>query len=322
MILSDYGSKGISEMSSDEIVRAVDKYINLYFKNEMGDVSGLNERFYYNYNRIATQIYNVVIHLSREFKECDFEAKAFELDIDENGSVSPEIIKLPGGGSIQIRGSIDRVDTYERDGKTYIRVVDYKSGNKEFDLSDILFGLNLQMFVYLFSLSEDKKAKLNGIPAGVLYMHANQKVNAFSSKKEASEKADETVNKGFKMMGVIFTDEGDETIPEAMEHGICGNFIPVIKNKNGNLSGSLASLEELGRIHKRVNSLIEEMGLKLHSGNIERNPVSNKNHKHTCDYCDYSDVCAVQRVIIERTVPDLKPDEVKKLLYKEYGDET
>lgn len=319
MILSKYGSRALSEMPSEEIIKAVDKFITQYFEIEMGNVSNLSERFYYNFNRISNQIYNVVLHLALEFKYSDFEAKAFELDIDENGSVTPEIISLSDGGSIQIRGSIDRVDTFEKDGRKYVRVVDYKSGSKEFDLSDVMFGLNLQMFVYLFSLTEDKNAKLNGIPAGVLYMHANQKIAPFTSRKNAQNDLESTISKSFKMMGVVISDYSDETIPNAMEHDIKGNFIPVVKDKKGNLIGSLADLEELGRIHRRVNDLIAEMGINLHQGKIERNPVRNKNHKTTCDYCDYADVCANQRIINERVVVDLKPDAVKEMLIKEYG---
>ncbi len=318
MILSELGSKNLSQMEPKEIIAAVDKYIKQYFVVEMGNISDMGERFYYNYNRISNQIYNVVLHLALEFKNCDFEARAFELDIDSDGSVKPSVISLDDGGSVSIRGSIDRVDTFDKDGRRYVRVVDYKSGGKEFDLSDVMFGLNLQMFIYLFCLCGDKKAELSGVPAGVLYMHANQKVTPFSSKKEAEEKGRDNLEKSLKMMGLVISGENDETIPNAMEHDIKGEFIPVVRDRRGNLIGSLASLEELGRIQRKVNDLISEMGENLHKGMISRNPVSNKNHKHTCDYCDYRDICSNQRLISERAVPDLKHEEIMKLLSEEY----
>lgn len=81
-----------------------------------------------------------------------FEPIDFELRIDKDGLVAPYSLPLPDGGTLQIKGSIDRVDRMERDGKAYLRVVDYKSGGKEFLLSDVLNGLNMQMLIYLMCL--------------------------------------------------------------------------------------------------------------------------------------------------------------------------
>ena len=217
-----------------------------------------------------------------------------------------------------IRGSIDRVDTFEKGNQQYIRVVDYKSGNKSFNLSDIINGLNLQMFVYLFSLSEDKNSKFSGIPSGVLYMHASRSVFSFDSRREADGAYSSKESSSFKMKGIVISDEDGE-IAVAMEHELNGNYIPVKMKKSGELSGSLATLEELGMIHKKINSLILQMGMDLHTGRIERNPIKNKNHKNTCEFCDYSDVCANAKSIENRVTADLTDSEVKKILNEEYG---
>lgn len=318
-ILSNYGSKKLSQMDSDEITSLVDGYVQDYFVNVMGSADDLSFRFKYNYKRLSKLIYSVVIHLGQEFRECDFEAKAFELDIDKDGQVKPEIISLDDGGTVQIRGSIDRVDTLDTDNGRYIRVIDYKSGNKQFNLSDILYGLNLQMFVYLFSLSEDKSAELNGIPAGVLYMHSSRNVFAFNSKNDAQSNIEKEEDSSFKMKGIII-DDTDGDIAIAMEHELNGKFIPVKRRKSGELTGQLASLEELGKIHRKVNSLIAQMGNQLHMGNIQRNPVWNKTHKNVCDYCDYKDVCANTKLIENRVCDDFKDNEVIEMLNKEYGE--
>ena len=318
MILSDYSTNSLTSMTDNQIKAVVDKYVSDYFKNEMGNVSDLSIRFRYNYIRLSKLIYSVVIHLVREFSQSDFEAKAFELDIDKDGQVKPEVLTLDDGGTIQIRGSIDRVDTFEKGNQQYIRVVDYKSGNKSFNLSDIINGLNLQMFVYLFSLSEDKNSKFSGIPSGVLYMHASRSVFSFDSRREAEGAYSSKESSSFKMKGIVISDEDGE-IAVAMEHELNGNYIPVKMKKSGELSGSLATLEELGMIHKKINSLILQMGMDLHTGRIERNPIKNKNHKNTCEFCDYSDVCANAKSIENRVTADLTDSEVKKILNEEYG---
>ena len=95
----------------------------------------------------------------------------FELRIDKDGLVAPYSLPLPDGGTLQIKGSIDRVDRMERDGKGYLRVVDYKSGGKEFLLSDVLNGLNMQMLIYLMCLWQNGAQRYGEVvPAGILYM--------------------------------------------------------------------------------------------------------------------------------------------------------
>ncbi|MCC8073922.1 MAG: PD-(D/E)XK nuclease family protein [Clostridiales bacterium] len=317
MILSNYGSKKLSDMTKCEIKNLVDGYIQSYFTEQMGNVEDLSVRFKYNYIRLSKMIYGVVEQLADEFSNSDFEAKAFELKIDKDADVKPEIITLDDGGTVQIRGFIDRVDTFTKDNQRYVRVVDYKSGNKDFNLSDIMYGLNLQMFVYLFSLCSDKTAKLNGIPAGVLYMHASRNIVSFHSKSEAEMYASSDKSNSLKMKGIVLSDENNE-IPKAMEHDLEGKYIPVKLKRNGELYGQFASLEQLGLLHKKINALIAEMGTELHMGNVSQNPVKNKNHKMTCEYCDYSDVCAGRRTIDERIAEDLTDDEVKTILSREF----
>ncbi len=319
MILSTYGSKKLSTMSDNEIISAVDNFVAEYYHNEMGNVTDVSVRFMYNFKRLSKLIYDVVIHLAREFSCSDFEAKAFELNIDKDSPVKPEILKLDDGGTIQIRGSIDRLDTYEKDGKKYIRVVDYKSGNKTFNLSDIINGLNLQMFVYLFSVYEDKTSEFNGIPSGVLYMHSSRNVFSFDSKNEAIEQIESEESSSLKMKGIVISDNDGE-IAYAMEHELNGKYIPVKVKKDGQLSGHLASLEELGMIHRKINELITQMGVELHMGKICRNPIKSSTHNNTCEYCDYQDVCANTKVIENRMAIEISDEEVKAQLKKEYGD--
>ena len=113
MILSDVGTKKLSTLDYTQIKELVDKYITKYFEDKMSLIKGQNKHFDYNFKRLSKLVYDVVMHLSNEFKNCDFEAKAFELSIDKDGEVKPQALPLESGGSIQIRGSIDRVDVYD-----------------------------------------------------------------------------------------------------------------------------------------------------------------------------------------------------------------
>ena len=313
-IVRDYGSKGLVELNSRQIPTEVKKYLKQYLESKMGDYSEFTVRFKYRFMYLSKLISCVVLRLREEFENCDFEPKAFELSIGngENGeSVKSQAINLPDGGTIQIRGSIDRVDTYTENGEQYVRVVDYKSGIKKFKLSDILYGLNLQMFVYLFTLCKSDN-ELAGKEAGVLYLHSSRKIYNvprndidLSVLKEDSD--------AYKMVGVVLNDE-ENPIAEHMEHDLRGEFIDVKCSAKNGVSGSIVSLEDMGRISRKIDSLIEQMGVELHMGKIMQNPVNSTNHNNTCEFCDYSSVCANRKEIELKEIEELSfSDTLKKL---------
>lgn len=314
-IISEIGSSKLGKMSKAEIHIAVDKYLREYLDNEMGNTDEFTSRFRYQFMRLSKMLNSVACRLADEFSQSKFEAKAFELKIDNDSDVKPKIISLEDGGSVSIRGAIDRVDTFEENGQKYIRVVDYKSGNKKFKLSDILYGLNLQMFVYLFTLCNDKSSQYYGIPAGVLYMHASRSIFNVA-RGESEDDISKKENDEFKMKGLVLYDEQHDIL-ESMEKDLAGKYIPVKMTKKSGVSGCFASLEELGRISKKIENLIAEMGVLLHKGEINQNPINGKYHDKTCEFCDYASVCASRRIIEPRNMDDIDDASVLEILKEE-----
>lgn len=312
-VLRDLGTRKLAQESEGRIKIIVNKYLREYFETQLGATDILSKRFKYQFMRLSKMLYSVVIRLSQEFSQTEFDAKAFELIIDKDGDVKPAEIPLENG-SVRIRGAVDRVDVLEKNGEKYVRVVDYKSGNKEFRLSDVLYGLNLQMFVYLFTICNDKSSEYSGIPAGVLYMHAARSVYNLDP-NYADEEMRKKSDSEFKMKGVVLYDDEHDILND-MENGVKGKYIPVKKSAKG-ISGCFASLEGLGRISKKINSLVAEMGNSLHKGKVSQNPIDGKGHDKTCEFCDYADVCANRRLISKREMQTMRDDEVVALLKEE-----
>ena len=78
------------------------------------------------------------------------------------------------GHTIRVIGTVDRVDAMELGGNTYLRVVDYKTGSKKFDLREVWHGLDCQMLLYLFTLVQNGGALFpNPKIAGVEYLWAD-----------------------------------------------------------------------------------------------------------------------------------------------------
>lgn len=313
-IIKEYGSNGLLNLNNTEITSIVRKYLKEYLETKMGDYSDFTVRFKYQFMRLSKLISYVIFRLRDEFENSDFVPRAFELSIgngEKNESVKSQVINLSDGGTIQIRGSIDRVDTYTENGVQYVRVVDYKSGTKKFKLSDILYGLNLQMFVYLFTLCKSDN-ELAGKEAGVLYLHSARSVYNVSRDSADSEVASEN-NKAYKMVGVVLNDD-EHQIAEHMEHDLKGKFIDVKCSSKGGIGGSIVSLEDMGRISHKIDSLIEQMGLNLHTGKILQNPVDSQTHNNTCEFCDYSSVCANKKEIVSKKIDEYSFDDTLEVL--------
>lgn len=314
-LIKDVTTKTLITLDRAQVEELTKKYLKLFFDTKMGDSEQLGARFKYRFMRLSNMLTHVVLRLRDEFMNSDFEAKAFELSIgdgSENEEVKSKTYHLSDGGTIRIKGSIDRVDTYTENGIQYVRVVDYKSGTKDFSLSDILHGLNLQMFVYLFTLCESDN-ELSGIEAGVLYMHAARKVYNTERNVKKFNKSD---NDEFRMKGIVLNEES-HSIAEHMDRELSNKYIPVSVS-NGELKGNIVSLADLGRISKKINELIVSMGDNLHMGYISQNPADSPHHDKTCEYCDYKDVCMNKKEIIpnsfdepsfEETIEILKEDE-------------
>ena len=118
---------GLSALDDGEIEILVNKYLEDCLNNKMGDAEQFTKRFKYQFMRLSKMLVSVVRRLKNEFEQCDFEPQAFELTIGDGTQgeeVKSQRILLPDGGSIEIKGAIDRVDTFNKDGKQYVRVVD------------------------------------------------------------------------------------------------------------------------------------------------------------------------------------------------------
>lgn len=279
--------KAVADLSENEINSPVDNYINEYLDGISGYRAVETERSKFLVSRISRALKAVVVQLSREFAQSGFEPVACELKIGNGGNI-PEL-KIPfDKGDINIVGSIDRVDEYGG----YIRVIDYKTGGKSFKLPDILFGLNLQMLIYLYAVvragvRDDEKA------AGILYM---------PSKHDLSDN-------GMAMNGLI---RSEKDIVSAMDRDMQGEFVPKYSiTKSGALDKrctSFVSKEDFSEIFDYIETLMKRTGDGILSGDIAVSPLDGR-ETPACKYCDYAAVCGRENAPCDK-VPNFKNDEV------------
>lgn len=276
--------KDIIKLSQEELSKEVDFFIDEYFASIKGTEILLTPRFKFLLSRISQSVKDVVYHMAEDFKQNDFDPKYCEFSIGYKDDETKVILPLEEGNVI-LTGKIDRVDTY----KNFIRVVDYKTNSKQFDLPDVLVGLNLQMLVYLYAVVKKGNLSENSKAAGILYMPAKSNI----------------VKKPLAMNGLI---SSEEEVRDAMEKENGGKFVPKYKEN----SSSYVDEEMFELIFSKIESLMTDMAKGVKSGVFDADPMDGVN-SDACKYCDFSNICKKSDKQ-HKKVPKLTPYEVKEIL--------
>lgn len=262
---------------TDLAARLTDEYV-------AQNLPGGGERFGYLITRLKKSVASLLCYLQAEQRQSGFAPAAFEMPIgDGPDAVPPLTLSTPDGRRVQVVGKIDRVDVFKREGKSYLRVLDYKTGDKQFSLEDVWCGLDCQMLLYLFALVRQGSALFeNPAAAGVLYLMADPP-------PKTSTRAEAALETRYRLDGLILD---DPAILRAMDRDATGLFVPFGFKKDGTprAGDKLASLEKLGRIETRINRLVAGMASDLYAGKIDAAPLC-KNGRAPCLYCDWRDVC-------------------------------
>ena len=250
------------------------RYIKQYVHNELYDFESKNARFKYLFGRLETDVLSVVLDMLEELKVSDFEPLDFELDFSLSG----------------IRGIIDRVDGWTRDGKLYIRVIDYKTGKEPFVLSDVLYGKNMQILIYLTALQKYGGSKYGTdiVPAGMLLVPARDVIANMPRNSTGEEIEKNRVNK-LRRSGLVLA---DPFVLEAMENGDEKKYLPVKMTKTGVTGDCLVNQDQVTLLSDHVEYMLDRAAEEILDGKIECSPYYKSKESNACLYCEYHAICA------------------------------
>ena len=317
------GQGGFAAVDNKELHRLTRQYIDQYAEQELHNFQNRTPRFRYLFNRLRTNAYAIIDQVAEELRHSDFVPMAFELGFGGKDGTLPAVTISRPDGELRVGGKVDRVDGWIKDDKLYLRVVDYKSGKKKFDLANVRMGLDIQMLLYLFALQKEG-AEFFGKeiePAGVLYLPARDEILPAERgiSQEALQKERE---KTLKRSGLLLE---DPAVLQAMEHEALTepHYLPLRVGKDGNLSGSLASAARLGKLGTYVDKLLCQISDELRSGNIDADPCCHSEEDSQCRFCDWVSACQFRdgrdRDRLRYILP-VKPEEFWKELEEGGGD--
>lgn len=285
---------GYGKVEDKELHRLVQHYVDAYADQQIDRYQEKNARFRYLFRRLQSAAIAVIENIAAEMRQSDFVPMAFELGFGGSGEL-PAITIQEGETTLSVSGKVDRVDGWLHDGKLYLRVVDYKTGKKAFDLAELQYGLGIQMLLYLFTLQDHGAAYFGGktvVPAGVLYMPARD-VLLRAPRDISPEKLRSAMEKELRRSGMVLQ---QPEVLSAMEHSALEKpcYLPVQVNKEGNISGSLATAEQWGKLGRYVDKLLHQIARELADGNIDADPCSRTPQEKACDHCEFATACYFQ----------------------------
>lgn len=303
---------GFHTVSLEETMNIAHRYSEEYAAERFSQLD--SERMVYLFRRNIRELDMIVEELWQELKESEFQPAGFEVNFGSMDGLPPIVIPNNSINAL-LRGFIDRVDVWKTAGSSYYRVVDYKTGKKDFDYCDVFNGVGLQMLLYLFALrsSGDPSLGSHPVPAGVQYFPA--RIPYLSTEGNAD---DPTVEKErrpqWKRKGLLLQ---DEAVLQAMEPGETPVRMCYSVKKDGTYSGDLADRDQMKLLERYVFHILGRLVDDLASGSVEANPYTRGSSHNACAYCPYGSICHESTVEGRRNYKAMTPQKFWEEIGKE-----
>lgn len=296
---------GLGEKERKDIVASTVSDITNDYGNTIMQDSKRNE---YLVNRLTDLTDRTVWALGKQLEHGEFEPEAFEVPFEL------EAEDLPNGARMILHGKIDRIDICEDEKNVYVKVIDYKSGNSDFDLLSTYYGLKLQLMAYMKAAVEIEGKRHIGkniVPAGVLYYNISDPI--VEKKDEDKASTESRILEELCTKGLINSDKNVvEKFDSTFESGK-SKVVPVKYNKNGEVADTRNTISsvQFNALGSFVNDKMKDMSKNIISGDTSINPYKDKKFS-PCTYCSYKAVCGFSE--------DMPGMEFRKL--KKFDDDT
>ena len=317
---SEYTWFDVPEEVSETIIdHSLEEYVKTYGQDIIFD----SARNTYMLTRLKRMLLRSVKTLQHQLTKGLFTPTDFEVSFSQYKDLDSISIQLTEEEKMVLHGRIDRVDTYEDDTHVYVKIMDYKSGNKKFDLVALYYGLSLQLVMYLNMAVEREKKKhptKEIVPTGMFYYHVSDPIISADGKPLTDEQIDEQIRKELRMEGVANKEESCLRALDASEEKNSDVF-KLSYNKDGGLSATSSVLpaKQMEVLSSFVNRKIKKMGQEIIEGCISVNPYK-MGTESACTYCNFRSVCRIDSKINgfeERTLDRISTEDVLARMQEE-----
>ncbi|XZI54765.1 helicase-exonuclease AddAB subunit AddB [Clostridium perfringens] len=316
-----------SDLSKENCRNIINSLVDNQVKNNKSSILNSSKRYSYFTDRFKRILTKSVMVISEQMKRSDFEIYKNELAFGFSKDVNSIKLDLPSGESFYLNGRIDRVDKLNLDGETYLRIIDYKTGCKKFDLNKFYNGLQMQLLVYLDALINNSEniVENQAMPGAILYFRIDDPI--LKSKGDLTEEEIKSeVLKELKLEGLLLDDvKVVKAMDNTLEPGTHSLIIPANMKKAGDLgkNKALITMEQFELLRKYVNEKMIEICQNMIEGKIDIEPCK-ENKNIVCDYCNYSHICQFDSSLEDnryKVIPKKKDEDIWKSINEKVGGE-
>lgn len=263
-----------SDLSKSQCRGMVNDLVNE--KVNSSDISILNSsnRFKYLTERYKKVLTRSVMTIAEQMRRSEFEIFSNEFGFGYGSD--PIEVDLPNGEKVYLIGRVDRIDKLDVDEKSYIRIIDYKTGSTKFDISKLYEGLQIQLLVYLDVLikNSEKILEKQALPGAMFYFKLDNPI--IKSKKELTEyEIEKEILKNLKFDGLMIKDPKVAiSMDISLEEGGASVIIPAGFKKDGEFDrySKVITEKQFDILRDYVNRKVVDICTNMIDGNIALEP--------------------------------------------------
>lgn len=272
MDLDEVDFDKIDEILDDKFDEGIDENLDSERKD-----NPKNKYILKNINKAAKRNTRQIVD---QLQKGDFKLEYFEEAFDKGGFFDPVYID----DESYIRGRIDRIDM----AGNLVRIIDYKTGSKAFNLAAILNGKDLQLIIYMIAVSDDKK---NLEPIGAFYISLKDEIESFTDPISDESKLAASLDKKFALDGILLDKDGKALT--LIDRDSNGKTSPLVRNRRN----YKISEEDFKKLSSFVKNMVGDMIGDIKKGKISLEPLREDKNYSACTYCDYKGICKFDKTI-------------------------
>ncbi|PLT33825.1 helicase-exonuclease AddAB subunit AddB [Bacillus sp. V5-8f] len=317
-----------ASLTKEQCLRLAKEAVDRLAPRLQNEILLSTNRHHYLKKKLENVIGRASMILSEHAKVSGFAPIGLELGFGKNGELPPLSFTLKDGTKMELVGRIDRVDKAVENEGVYLRVMDYKSSEKDVNISEVYYGLALQMLTYLDVVITHSVPLIgtDAFPAGVLYFHVHNPV-VNTSGMVGMDEIEKGIYKSFKMKGLLL---GEHSILQLMDRSLeqegsqSSDVIPAGFNKDGSIKShsKIASREEFSLLKRHVREVYQDAGDSIVEGKVDITPYKLKD-RTPCTFCSFKSVCQFDQSLAEnefRILTPRKQSDILEMLRKETQD--
>ena len=306
--------RSISKDECFSIVSEITDSVLINFRNNLFSSTG---KLKYLSIKLKEQVKKMIWLIVNHIISGDFDILGSEVEFGVGKEYPEIVIELNEDEKLVLSGKVDRVDIAKTEDGEFIRIIDYKTYNNALFLSNVYYGVQLQLLAYSDAISSEMTK-----PGGVFYLKLDDPIFSFKSKADVKD-IEYSISQALRMRGLIIS---NVKLINAMDNkfydessGITyeSDVISLKRDKNGKISKMpVISEEKFKALTKHMRKTIKEIGNEILSGNIKNEPLLKKNSLFACDFCPYHSACQFDTTLGNkvRRVNELTDDDVIELI--------